>query len=242
MGAGRGDRNGGNEVRNGTQMTGCKDGGSENTRYPWEAVLGKRRRKKLIRSRQSSLTLRHPVQPQEQAAPQSDAQTTDPQAAGSYHWVNPEYQKRQNGTDGEERTSQNTYENQNYREDVSGTADAQNRTETTANEPNNGGWGQPVGGNQTTKETERQPFFRTDNRGLSEWQLGLCGKQSEQPEYAKWRSISEREFLDEPGTEYAERSGDRSEKVWKLYVLPATAGSESTTGSQKTGRNRKKKY
>lgn len=128
--------------------------GEVKTRYPWEAVLGKEERKEADQEQVEQSAPETPVQPQEQAAPQSDAQTTDPQAAGSYHWVNPEYQKRQNGTDGEERTSQNTYENQNYREDVSGTADTQNRTETTANEPNNGGWGQPVGGNHTTKETE----------------------------------------------------------------------------------------
>lgn len=128
--------------------------GEVKTRYPWEAVLGKEERKEADQEQVEQSAPKTPVQPQEQAAPQSDAQTTDPQAAGSYHWVNPEYQKRQNGTDGEERTSQNTYENQNYREDVSGTADTQNRTETTANEPNNGGWGQPVGGNHTTKETE----------------------------------------------------------------------------------------
>ena len=123
--------------------------GEVKTRYPWEAVLGKEERKEADQEQAEQSAPETPVQPQEQAAPQSDAQ-----AAGSYHWVNPEYQKRQNGTDGEERTSQNTYENQNYREDVSGTADTQNWTETTANEPNNGGWGQPVGGNQTTKETE----------------------------------------------------------------------------------------
>ena len=128
--------------------------GEVKTWYPWEAVLGKEERKEADQEQVEQSAPETPVQPQEQAAPQSDAQTTDPQAAGSYHWVNPEYQKRQNGTDGEERTSQNTYENQNYREDVSGTADTQNRTETTANEPNNGGWGQPVGGNHTTKETE----------------------------------------------------------------------------------------
>lgn len=130
------------------------EAGEVKTRYPWEAVLGKEERKEADQEQVEQSAPETPVQPQEQAAPQSDAQTTDPQAAGSYHWVNPEYQKRQNGTDGEERTSQNTYENQNYREDVSGTADTQNRTETTANEPNNGGWGQPVGGNHTTKETE----------------------------------------------------------------------------------------
>ena len=130
------------------------EAGEVKTRYPWEAVLGKEERKEADQEQVEQSAPETPVQPQEQAAPQSDAQTTDPQAAGSYHWVNPEYQKRQNGTDGEERTSQNTYENQNYREDVSGTADMQNRTETTANEPNNEGWGQPVGGNHTTKETE----------------------------------------------------------------------------------------
>lgn len=135
------------------------EAGEVKTRYPWEAVLGKEERKEADQEQVEQSVPETPVQPQEQAAPQSDAQTTDPQttdpqAAGSYHWVNPEYQKRQNGTDGEERTSQNTYENQNYREDASGTADTQNRTETTANEPNNGGWGQPVGGNHTTKETE----------------------------------------------------------------------------------------
>ena len=103
-------------------------------------------------------------------AEQSGAQPENSREAASYHWVNPDYQKRQNGADGGERASQNTYENQNYREDVSGTADTQNYTrDGQAESQDNGGWGQPVGGNHTTKEMERQQFFRTDDRGLSEW-------------------------------------------------------------------------
>ena len=149
--------------------------GEVKTRYPWEAVLGKEERKEADQEQVEQSAPETPVQPQEQAAPQSDAQTTDPQAAGSYHWVNPEYQKRQNGTDGEERTSQNTYENQNYREDVSGTADMQNRTETTANEPNNGGWGQPVGGNQTTKETESNHSSGQATGGYQNGNWGCAG-------------------------------------------------------------------
>lgn len=149
--------------------------GEVKTRYPWEAVLGKEERKETDQEQVEQSAPETPVQPQEQAAPQSDAQTTDPQAAGSYHWVNPEYQKRQNGTDGEERTSQNTYENQNYREDVSGTADTQNRTETTANEPNNGGWGQPVGGNQTTKETESNHSSGQATGGYQNGNWGCAG-------------------------------------------------------------------
>ena len=149
--------------------------GEVKTRYPWEAVLGKEERKEAAQEQVEQSAPETPVQPQEQAAPQSDAQTTDPQAAGSYHWVNPEYQKRQNGTDGEERTSQNTYENQNYREDVSGTADTQNRTETTANEPNNGGWGQPVGGNHTTKETENSCPSGQTTGGYQNGNWGCAG-------------------------------------------------------------------
>lgn len=149
--------------------------GEVKTRYPWEAVLGKEERKEADQEQVEQSAPETPVQPQEQAAPQSDAQTTDPQAAGSYHWVNPEYQKRQNGTDGEERTSQNTYENQNYREDVSGTADTQNRTETTANEPNNGGWGQPVGGNQTTKEAENSCPSGQTTGGYQNGNWGCAG-------------------------------------------------------------------
>lgn len=149
--------------------------GEVKTRYPWEAVLGKEERKEADQEQVEQSAPETPVQPQEQAAPQSDAQTTDPQAAGSYHWVNPEYQKRQNGTDGEERTSQNTYENQNYREDVSGTADTQNRTETTANEPNNGGWGQPVGGNHTTKETENSCPSGQTTGGYQNGNWGCAG-------------------------------------------------------------------
>lgn len=149
--------------------------GEVKTRYPWEAVLGKEERKEADQKQVEQSAPETPVQPQEQAAPQSDAQTTDPQAAGSYHWVNPEYQKRQNGTDGEERTSQNTYENQNYREDVSGTADTQNRTETTANEPNNGGWGQPVGGNHTTKETENSCPSGQTTGGYQNGNWGCAG-------------------------------------------------------------------
>lgn len=151
------------------------EAGEVKTRYPWEAVLGKEERKEADQEQVEQSVPETPVQPQEQAAPQSDAQTTDPQAAGSYHWVNPEYQKRQNGTDGEERTSQNTYENQNYREDVSGTADTQNRTETTANEPNNGGWGQPVGGNQTTKETESNHSSGQATGGYQNGNWGCAG-------------------------------------------------------------------
>lgn len=149
--------------------------GEMKTRYPWEAVLGKEERKEADQEQVEQSAPETPVQPQEQAAPQSDAQTTDPQAAGSYHWVNPEYQKRQNGTDGEERTSQNTYENQNYQEDVSGTADTQNRTETTANEPNNGGWGQPVGGNQTTKEAENSCPSGQTTGGYQNGNWGCAG-------------------------------------------------------------------
>lgn len=151
------------------------EAGEVKTRYPWEAVLGKEERKEADQEQVEQSVPETPVQPQEQAAPQSDAQTTDPQAAGSYHWVNPEYQKRQNGTDGEERTSQNTYENQNYREDVSGTADMQNRTETTANEPNNGGWGQPVGGNHTTKETENSCPSGQTTGGYQNGNWGCAG-------------------------------------------------------------------
>lgn len=151
------------------------EAGEVKTRYPWEAVLGKEERKEADQEQVEQSAPETPVQPQEQAAPQSDAQTTDPQAAGSYHWVNPEYQKRQNGTDGEKRTSQNTYENQNYREDVSGTADTQNRTETTANEPNNGGWGQPVGGNQTTKETESNHSSGQATGGYQNGNWGCAG-------------------------------------------------------------------
>lgn len=151
------------------------EAGEVKTRYPWEAVLGKEERKEADQEQVEQSAPETPVQPQEQAAPQSDAQTTDPQAAGSYHWVNPEYQKRQNGTDGEERTSQNTYENQNYREDVSGTADTQNRTETTANEPNNGGWGQPVGGNHTTKETENSCPSGQTTGGYQNGNWGCAG-------------------------------------------------------------------
>lgn len=151
------------------------ENGEVKTRYPWEAVLGKEERKEADQEQVEQSAPETPVQPQEQAAPQSDAQTTDPQAAGSYHWVNPEYQKRQNGTDGEERTSQNTYENQNYREDVSGTADTQNRTETTANEPNNGGWGQPVGGNHTTKEKENSCPSGQTTGGYQNGNWGCAG-------------------------------------------------------------------
>lgn len=93
----------------------------EKPRYPWEAVLGKEQKK-------------------EQPVQQSGAQPENSREAASYHWVNPDYQKRQNGADGGERASQNTYENQNYREDVSGTADTQNYTETAAESQDNGGW------------------------------------------------------------------------------------------------------
>lgn len=146
-------------------------------RYPWEAVLGKEERKEAGQEliKQSADAPETSVQPQERITPQSDVQMTDPQAAGSYHWVNPEYQKRQNGMDGEERTSQNTYENQNYREDVSGTANTQNRTETAADEQNGGGWGQPVGGNNTAKETESNPSSGQTTGGYQNGNWGCAG-------------------------------------------------------------------
>ena len=43
------------------------------------------------------------------------------------------------------------------------------------------------------------------------------------------------------GNRVRRTSGDRSEKVWKLYVLPATAGFESTTGSQENRAEQGKK-
>ena len=134
----------------------------EKPRYPWETVLGKEERKVEEEKREQ------PVQ-------HSDTQMENSQATGSYHWVNPDYQKRQNGTDGGECASQNTYENQNYREDVSGTADMQNRTETTAKEPNNGGWGQPVGGNRTTKETENSSSSGQTTEGYQNGNWGCAG-------------------------------------------------------------------
>ncbi len=151
--------------------------GEVKPRYPWEAVLGKEEKKEADQEQaeQSASAPETPVQPQEQTAPQRDAQTTDSQAAGSYHWVNPEYQKRQNGTDGKERTSQNTYENQNYREDVSGTVDTQNRTETADNTQNNGGWGQPVGGNQSTGETEGNRSSGQTTGGYQNGNWGCAG-------------------------------------------------------------------
>ena len=95
----------------------------EKPRYPWEAVLGKEQKKE-----QPADVTDTPIQPQEQPVQQSGAQPENSREAASYHWVNPDYQKCQNGADGGERASQNTYENQNYREDVSGTADTQNYT------------------------------------------------------------------------------------------------------------------
>ena len=142
----------------------------EKSRYPWEAVLGKEEKKE-----QSADVTDIPLQPQEQPVQQSGAQPENSREAASYHWVNPDYQKRQNGTDGGECASQNTYENQNYREDVSGTADTQNWTETTANETNNGGWGQPVGGNQTTKETESNHSSGQATGGYQNGNWGCAG-------------------------------------------------------------------
>lgn len=128
----------------------------EKPRYPWEAVLGKEEKK-------------------EQPVQQSGAQPENSREAASYHWVNPDYQKRQNGADGGERASQNTYENQNYREDVSGTADTQNYTETAAESQDNGGWGQPVGGNHTTKETENSSPSGQTTEGYQNGNWGCAG-------------------------------------------------------------------
>ena len=74
-----------------------------------------------------------------------------------------------------ERASQNTYENQNYREDVSGTADTQNYTETAAESQDNGGWGQPVGGNHTTKETENSSPSGQTTEGYQNGNWGCAG-------------------------------------------------------------------
>ncbi|MEE1180314.1 MAG: trypsin-like peptidase domain-containing protein [Lachnospiraceae bacterium] len=134
----------------------------EKPRYPWETVLGKEERKVEEEKR-------------EQPAQHSDTQMENSQATGSYHWVNPDYQKRQNGTDSGECASQNTYENQNYREDVSGTADTQNYTETAARSQDNGGWGQPVGGNHTTKETENSSSSGQTTEGYQNGNWGCAG-------------------------------------------------------------------
>ena len=134
----------------------------EKPRYPWETVLGKEERKVEEEKREQ------PVQ-------HSDTQMENSQATGSYHWVNPDYQKRQNGTDSGECASQNTYENQNYREDVSGTADTQNYTETAARSQDNGGWGQPVGGNHTTKETENSSSSGQTTEGYQNGNWGCAG-------------------------------------------------------------------
>ena len=142
----------------------------EKPRYPWEAVLGKEEKKE-----QPADVTDTPVQPQEQPVQQSGAQPENSREAASYHWVNPDYQKRQNGADGGERASQNTYENQNYREDVSGTADTQNYTETAAESQDNGGWGQPVGGNHTTKEMENSSSSGQTTGGYQNGNWGCAG-------------------------------------------------------------------
>ncbi len=142
----------------------------EKPRYPWEAVLGKGEKKE-----QSADVTDTPIQPQEQPVQQSGAQPENSREAASYHWVNPDYQKRQNGTDSGECASQNTYENQNYREDVSGTADTQNYTETAASSQDNGGWGQPVGGNRTTKETENSSSSGQTTEGYQNGNWGCAG-------------------------------------------------------------------
>lgn len=109
----------------------------EKTRYPWEAVLGK--------EEQTQEAKPEPKPEPEQAEEQKNTDS-------SYHWVNPEYQKRQNGAEGEERASQNTYENQNYREDVGQTAGNQNTGYGSQSQQNsNTGWGQPVNGNRNTE-------------------------------------------------------------------------------------------
>ena len=115
------------------------------------------------------------VQPHEQPVQQRCAQPENSREAASYHWVNPDYQQRQNGADGGERASQNTYENQNYREDVSGTADTQNYTETAAESQDNGGWGQPVGGNHTTKEMEDSSSSGQTTGGYQNGNWGCAG-------------------------------------------------------------------
>ena len=142
----------------------------EKPRYPWEAVLGTEEKKE-----QPADVTDTPVQPQEQPVQQSGAQPENSREAASYHWVNPDYQKRQNGADGGERASQNTYENQNYREDVSGTADTQNYTETAAESRDNGGWGQPVGGNHTTKEMEDSSSSGQTTGGYQNGNWGCAG-------------------------------------------------------------------
>ena len=142
----------------------------EKPRYPWEAVLGKEQKKE-----QPADVTDTPVQPQEQPVQQSGAQPENSREAASYHWVNPDYQKRQNGADGGERATQNTYENQNYREDVSGTADTQNYTETAAESQDNGGWGQPVGGNHTTKEMEDSSSSGQTTGGYQNGNWGCAG-------------------------------------------------------------------
>ena len=54
-------------------------------------------------------------------------------------------------------------------EDVSGTADTQNYTETAAESQDNGGWGQPVGGNHTTKRWKTAVLPDRRPGGYQEW-------------------------------------------------------------------------
>ena len=61
----------------------------EKPRYPWEAVLGKEQKKE-----QPADVTDTPIQPQEQPVQQSGAQPENSREAASYHWVNPDYQKR----------------------------------------------------------------------------------------------------------------------------------------------------
>lgn len=120
----------------------------EKPRYPWEEVLGTQQPKKdeetdhlkeaegqpeeqIEEQPEEPSQTQTEVQSEEQINTENEKQAEDQtemqpeqkeEADSSYHWVNPEYQKKQNLSGDSDQTQKNTYETQNYREDINRTA------------------------------------------------------------------------------------------------------------------------
>lgn len=164
------------------------------TRYPWEAVLGKEEAKEK----------------------QPSTETSD----SSYHWVNPEYQKRQNSQGTEENSSQNTYENQNYRDDVS--SSSVNNQSAGNNE-----WGQPVNNNSEQKG-DQTGEYQNGNWGCA----GSSQKAPNGNDQAAGYSWNQQERKEGPVT------GQRKYGNYTYYQQP-DHGQQSPTSGKSGGTGKK---
>lgn len=113
---------------------------------------------------------------------------------GTYHWVNPEYQKRQQGT---ADAAQNTYDNGNYRENINSAAQSQNPA---------GGYGQPdqmqnnAYQNQAGQNNAAQTNGYQGGGYHSNWQNQSTNEQGPQTGQRRYGSyqLNQEPFVKEP--------------------------------------------